>query len=110
MFSPLTPSKFWLLCLSEAVGHGVMFNIWGGRKIMSKVKVSEDINNLLSSVRDYISDAITQLDSARDKIAFLDLDFQDPAVEGLTINTKLLFANLQAQKRKIVRILNEVES
>lgn len=77
---------------------------------MSKIKVGKDINNLLNETRDYISDALTQLESARDKIAFADLEWWNgPEVESLFVNTKLLAANLRAQKRKIIRILNEVE-
>ena len=75
---------------------------------MSKIKVGEDINTLLGEVRDYISDAITQLDSANDKLFFLDLDFSDPEVNVLLRDVKTLLVSLRAQKRKASRIQNEV--
>ena len=73
------------------------------------INVGKDINNLLSEVQDYISDAITTLDSARDKIAFLDLDWQDPQVEKLSIDTKNLLKNLQAQKRRMIYLHTQVK-
>ena len=77
---------------------------------MSKIKVGEDVNSLISNTRDYISDAITTLESASDKIAFLDLEYNDPAVQNLAYHVRLLLMKLRNTKRRSIRIINEVEA
>jgi len=75
-------------------------------------KVGEDINNLISQARDYVSDAVTQLDSARDKIAFLDWPGEPQArkeLEELIYTTDSLFKQLRAQKQRFNRLLNSVQ-
>ena len=75
-----------------------------------KIKVGEDIQKLLSETYDYVSDAVTTLDSARDKIAFLNLDFSSDEVGKLCADTKNLLKNLQAQKRRLLYVLDQVQS
>jgi hypothetical protein len=69
---------------------------------MSKIKVGEDVNESLQSVYDYLSDAVTQLDSARDKMAFLDLDHNDPNVQKLFYDTKAQLKALRTAKRRFL--------
>jgi hypothetical protein len=78
---------------------------------MSKrIKVDEDVHELLQSVYDYTSDAATQLDSARDKMAFLDFDHTDEAVQKLFHDTAIQLKALQSVKRRMLYLMQGIES
>jgi transposase len=76
---------------------------------MTKIRVDEDIEELLQSVYDYISDAATQLDSARDKMAFLDVDHKDEGVQKFFYDTKKQLEALRLFKRRMLFIMQGIE-
>lgn len=76
---------------------------------MTRIKVGQDIDTLIQSAHDYTSDAIITLDSARDKMAFLDLDHTNEDVQNLFIATKNQLKVLQAVKRRLRCIMLDVQ-
>jgi hypothetical protein len=76
----------------------------------NKVTFSAEVQQLIGNVRDYTSDASIQLDSALDKIAFLDLNYSNCDVQELIHQCKVQLRDLKSIKRRLDFILAYVQA